>query len=109
LFTYTGIFGGSYLAFDGTSMWATGLVSNKVFKLALNGSGMIGYNVRRPDGIAFDGADLWVANHESGTVTEIRASDGAIIGNFRAGGMPVGVAFDGANIWVACVGQVRKL
>ena len=29
-----------------------------------------------PIGIAFDGANIWVANSSSGTVTKLRASDG---------------------------------
>jgi hypothetical protein len=97
-----------YVAFDGKSMWASGLFSNKVFKLALNGSGMVGYNVRRPEGMAFDGANLWIAGHD-GFVTELRVSDGTILGSFSVGMLPDGVAFDGANIWVACMGQVRKM
>ena len=66
-----------------------------------------------PSGIAFDGANIWVANVNSNTVTKVRASDGACAGtanppgsdvspcSFPAGDLPVGVAFDGANIWVA--------
>jgi len=108
LVTYNNIFGADYLAFDGSSMWASGLISNKVFKLALNGSGMVGYDVRQPEGMAFDGANLWIAGH-TGSVTELRVSDGTILASFSAGMLPVGVAFDGANIWVACMGQVRKM
>jgi hypothetical protein len=54
-----------------------------------------------PEGVAFDGANIWVTNVGSNTVTKLRASDGAALGTFSAGGSPVGVAFDGANIWVA--------
>ena len=31
-------------------------------------------------GMAFDGANIWVANSVGGTVTKLRASDGANLG-----------------------------
>ena len=64
-----------------------------------------------PQGVAFDGANIWVANNTSNTVTKLRASDGATLGTFAVGSQPVGVAFDGANIWVANEGSntVTKL
>ena len=52
-------------------------------------------------GVAFDGANIWVANVDGRSVTKLRASDGALLGTFTLGGRPYGVAFDGANIWVA--------
>src|SRR5205085_747178 len=54
-----------------------------------------------PNGVAFDGASIWVTNNGSNNVTKLRASDGALQGTFNVGAKPVGVAFDGANIWVA--------
>jgi len=54
-----------------------------------------------PYGIAFDGANIWVANNAADTVTKLRASDGVNIGTFTVGQSPIGLAFDGANIWVA--------
>jgi hypothetical protein len=54
-----------------------------------------------PTGIAFDGANIWVANSGDNTVTKLRASDGLNLGTFAAGITPVALAFDGANIWVA--------
>ena len=53
-----------------------------------------------PRGVAFDGANIWVANDGSINVTNLRASDGALQGTFPVGSGPVGVGFDGANIWV---------
>ena len=41
-----------------------------------------------PYGLAFDGQNIWTANSE-GTVTKLRASDGAILGNFAVGGRPM--------------------
>jgi DNA-binding beta-propeller fold protein YncE len=54
-----------------------------------------------PKGVVFDGANIWVANSDDGTVTKLRASDGSNMGTFLVGSGPEGVAFDGANIWVA--------
>ena len=54
-----------------------------------------------PWGVAFDGADIWVANNGDVTVMKYRASDGFNQGTFASGSSPSGVAFDGANIWVA--------
>ncbi len=64
-----------------------------------------------PDGIAFDGENMWVANYTDGTVTKIHASDGTNLGTFNVGTFPFGIAFDGANIWVANPGDntVSKL
>ena len=54
-----------------------------------------------PEAIAFDGANIWVANNGSNNVTKLRASDGAVQGSYAVGGSPCGIAFDGTNIWVA--------
>jgi hypothetical protein len=53
-----------------------------------------------PSGVAFDGANIWVANTGSNTVTKLRASDGSTLGTFTVESNPVSVVFDGANIWV---------
>jgi hypothetical protein len=54
--------------------------------------------VKEPRGIAFDGANLWVANDNN--VTELRASDGVVVRTVAVRGASDGVMFDGANIWV---------
>jgi len=56
-----------------------------------------------PDELAFDGANMWIANEGTNTVTKLRASDGACVGTcvFTVGNDPCGMAFDGANMWVA--------
>ena len=56
--------------------------------------------VSTPEGLAFDGANIWVANAYDDTVTKLRASDGALLGTFAVGDFPTDVLFDGANIWV---------
>src|SRR5262249_37480786 len=62
-----------------------------------------------PFSMTFDGAIIWVTNLSvinGNTIIKVRASDGAVLGTFPAGGdRPIGVAFDGANIWVANYGS----
>jgi DNA-binding beta-propeller fold protein YncE len=52
------------------------------------------------EGVAFDGANIWVGDQFNNNVTKFRASDGSTIGVFNTVN-PVGIAFDGANVWVA--------
>ena len=44
---------------------------------------------------------MWIANRNGGTVTELRASDGAVLGTFPTPDGPYGIAFDGTYIWVS--------
>jgi len=60
-----------------------------------------------PVSIAFDGANMWVSNQFSNSVTKLRVSDGSTLGTFPMGSNLIGLAFDGANIWVASAGQNR--
>ena len=53
-----------------------------------------------PTGVAFDGANIWVANSASHSVTKLLASTGATVGTYQVGNNPYAVAFDGSNIWV---------
>lgn len=56
-----------------------------------------------PRGIAFDGANMWVANSGERSVTKLRFSDGAALGSFAEClncGNPLQVAFDGVQMWV---------
>ena len=56
-----------------------------------------------PHGIAFDGANMWVANDDpdpdAGSVTEL-SPDGGTLGTFPVGCSPQYIAFDGTNMWV---------
>jgi len=56
-----------------------------------------------PIGVAFDGANIWVASGSG--VTELRASDGQLLGTFATGSGPGGVTYDGANMWVSNSGE----
>jgi hypothetical protein len=57
--------------------------------------------VNGPSGLAFDGANIWVANTTSNTVTKVRAVDAVVLGAFPVGNNPTKLTFDGANIWVS--------
>jgi hypothetical protein len=54
---------------------------------------------------AFDGTHMWVANWgaglDSGSLTELNASDGSFVRNVTVGNNPYGICFDGINIWAA--------
>jgi hypothetical protein len=54
-----------------------------------------------PDGVAFDGANIWVANWGGGTVSVLRANDGYKVMTPTVGSAPMELAYDGANMWVA--------
>jgi outer membrane protein assembly factor BamB len=54
-----------------------------------------------PEGVVFDGANIWVANHNSNNITKLQANDGTVLGTFDAGNGPQVAAFDGSSIWVA--------
>ncbi len=64
-----------------------------------------------PYGVVFDGANIWVTNNGSNTVTKLSAATGMVIGTYPVGSFPAGLAFDGANIWVVNGGSasVTKL
>jgi hypothetical protein len=93
----------SGVAFDGANIWVANYLSSTVTKLASDGTLLGTFPVTRAHGIAFDGTNIWVTNDvASGTVTRLRASDGACVNTctFAVGSAPIGVAYDGANIWV---------
>ncbi len=54
----------------------------------------------QPAGIAVDGANLWVANNGSGTVSKIDPTTAAVQATVTVGNHPYGVAFDGTDVWV---------
>ena len=53
-----------------------------------------------PQLVASDGPDLWVANNNSGTVTRVRASDGAVLGSWTGATFAVGVLVARGRVYV---------
>ena len=90
------------VAFDGSNVWVANYGSGNVTKLSRNGVVLGTFYV----GSGPVGPGFWVANFYANKVTKLRASDGAVLAIFSAGGVwPQGVAFDGANIWVVNAGS----
>jgi YVTN family beta-propeller protein len=60
-----------------------------------------------PNGVAFDGTNIWVTNFGSDNVTKINPTTGATISTHPTGTDPNDVAFDGTNIWVTNDGSAN--
>jgi len=54
----------------------------------------------KPQAIAFDGANIWVVNHEDDTVSVLRANSGEQVMTVTTDTEPEDIAFDGVNMWV---------
>jgi YVTN family beta-propeller protein len=66
----------------------------------------------QPKGLAFDGANIWVANSGDNTVTKVRAIDGVVLGTYPSGGtQPVALVKAGFSMFVVNKGSnsVTKL
>jgi len=97
------------LAVSATAVWAvltpSQVKGNQLATLAFYANDIpVGWN---PQGLAFDGTNVWVANSygfypEGNSVSKINASTGAAsyYGNLDQG--PCALAFDGSYIYVAC-------
>ncbi|HEV3456856.1 MAG TPA: hypothetical protein VHG32_09880 [Thermoanaerobaculia bacterium] len=64
-----------------------------------------GGDISLPLGLAFDGAHIWVTNNsgepdQTGSVTELNASDGSKVGTFPVV-KPSALVFDGAHLWIS--------
>ena len=120
LHIYTGGHGAQYLAYDSVNnnVWVTNPGSNNVTVVnAATGSSVTYDSGSDPDGIAFDGTNMWVANYTPATVTKIRASDGVILQTISVGTSGVSnprlLAYDNVSnyIWVTVGGdnKVKKI
>ena len=91
------------ILFDGSSMWVTDKGPGTILKLDLNGAVLqtvtVGSGVEYP---AFDGANIWVPNGLSGSVSVVRASNGAVLATLTGNGLsgPYAAAFDGERVLV---------
>ena len=92
----------SGIVFDGTHVWVA--ATDRVIKIHAEDMSVVGEffaNARWTNqNVAFDGTYIWSTDLFGGRMTQIRASDGARVGQFEVG-HPYSVLFDGANIWVA--------
>jgi sugar lactone lactonase YvrE len=95
------------LAFDGTYMWVTysnmlnpgGIVRMLASNPVVSNTFEIGPSGGLVNSLAFDGANIWVANAVSNTITCLRAADGALLHTVALGAQPVHLVFDGYYIW----------
>ena len=70
------------------------------------------YVGRSPEGLALEGADVWVANSASNSVAELKVSTGSAVRSpILVGSDPQGISADGSHVWVAntSLGSVAEL
>jgi hypothetical protein len=104
--------GGSYgVLYDGANIWSSSTVGSvgQVVKVDAATGGKNAFTKvtvgSSPEGMAFDGAYIWVANFGSNSVTQILASTATVVNTFALGSTcptPEGMAFDGTYVWVVC-------
>ncbi|HEU4712247.1 MAG TPA: hypothetical protein VFS76_11810, partial [Pyrinomonadaceae bacterium] len=58
---------------------------------------------KSPSGIAFDGTNIWVTNFYGSSVTQLRASDGAVLNTIAVADGPVRITlvngYVGGELW----------
>ncbi len=96
------------VAFDGTNIFVGRSSDGAVVKVRASDCLVLFpiHGFSYPDGMAFDGTNMWVTDFNRNTVRK-----GLVGQTFNVGRGPLGVAFDGTNIWVANSGDgtVTKL
>src|SRR5215471_14755697 len=95
------------LAFDGVRIWTAN--GNAVGSVSIVTPGAsipwpattfaIGLGSSSPNGILYDGANIWVSDQTAGTLLKLN-SNGAVLQTVTVGLTPQFPIFDGANIWV---------
>ncbi|HKA37436.1 MAG TPA: S-layer homology domain-containing protein [Thermoanaerobaculia bacterium] len=88
---------------DGSNVWVTDFVAGTLLKL--NDSGAILQTVTvgtTPQYPVFDGANIWVPNAGSASVSIVRASSGAVLATLTGNGLntPAVAGFDGERVLV---------
>ncbi len=96
------------ITFDGTLkyIWAASSSGNEVRRYAVDGSSLCSYgtNLSNPQGLAYDGTNIWIASRSNNTVHRIQSS--CAVSNFLSGSNQVAVnapnrlLFDNTNMWV---------
>jgi hypothetical protein len=62
-----------------------------------------------PTGVESDGADLWVANNESGTISRVRASDGKLIATWTGATRAYGVLVAQGKVFITGAADPGRL
>ena len=83
--------------------YATSWTNSGAVAITPNASTMFVSGLDNPNAIAVAGDDLWVANYNSGTISEYNATTGAVINAALISGLngPVAIVVSGGNLWVA--------
>ena len=93
--------------YDGSSLWVSDLLANAL--LRLNPAGAILQTVTvgmSPTFPVFDGANIWVPNNGSNSVSVVRASSGAVLATLTGNGLntPYSASFDGQRVLITNFG-----
>jgi hypothetical protein len=89
--------------YDGTNVWVTDINLGALLKLDSSGAILKTVTVGvQPQFPAFDGANIWVPNNGSDSISVVRVSDGAVVRTLTGNGLigPVHAAFDGQRVLV---------
>jgi len=100
--TVSGFGGTSAFVFDGTNMWLVDYGQHFLDRLDANGTVLQSVPIpQNPGSPVFDGENIWVPAQD-GSVTVIRASNGAVLATLTGNGLDgsVSAAFDGERILV---------
>ena len=83
--------------------YATSWTNSGAVAITPNASTTFVSGLDNPNAIAVAGDDLWVANYNSGTISEYNATTGAVINASLISGLngPVAIVVSGGNLWVA--------
>jgi YVTN family beta-propeller protein len=100
------------ILFDGTSIWVTDFLLGTVLKIDPTTNGIlvvtpVGTNPGFP---AFDGANIWVPNTGSNSVSVVQASTGTLVATIASGpknklNQPSAASFDGERVLVTNEGN----
>jgi hypothetical protein len=88
-----------FMCFDGTDLWMTDSTNGLVHRI---NSGVIiaSYPVgNTPQGIMYDGRNIWVAVNLSNMVVKLDRNTGAVLSSVSVS-RPFNLAFDGYKVWV---------
>jgi DNA-binding beta-propeller fold protein YncE len=97
------------MAFDGFHMWVACSGSFQLDEFDASDGSVVPVNLSHSYGepyyLLYDGANIWVTNPTSNTVTKVQASSPTTQTVITVGTTPTGMAFDGAYVWVANSGS----
>jgi hypothetical protein len=99
----TGFVGPFAVLFDGVSIWVTDFYAAALLRLGPDGTVLQTVGVgSHPSTPVFDGANIWVPNSGSDSVTVVRASTGEVLTTLTGNGLhgPLGTAFDGQRVLI---------